>query len=56
MHVEWEYKEVVGMQAGGLLLTRRSERRYAEPRNRNRAQTRDFANTYQFYIWQSPKK
>ncbi len=31
MHVEWKYKEVVGMQARGLLLTRRSERRYAEP-------------------------
>jgi hypothetical protein len=24
--------------------------------NKGRGQTRDFANTYQFYIWQSPKK
>ncbi|KAA6302576.1 MAG: hypothetical protein EZS26_001083 [Candidatus Ordinivivax streblomastigis] len=24
--------------------------------NKNRSQTRDFANTYQFYIWKSPKK
>ncbi len=30
MHVEWKYKEVVGMQARGLLLTRRSKKRCAE--------------------------
>jgi len=35
MDIEWKDKKVVVMQAGGLLLARRSERRYAEPRVQN---------------------
>jgi len=30
MNFKWKYKELVTMQAGGLLLTHRSERRYDE--------------------------
>jgi len=30
MYKEWKYKEMVTMQAGGLLLTRRRQGAYAE--------------------------